>query len=95
MTSGGHNRKVSVEHRAEIMRVYVAEGHKAAQAMCDGLGLSPRYASSIASSLGIAPKRKKHKLTEEQRQQLRSMRHVDDSNDPRWAWAIERGAVTL
>lgn len=84
--------KTTKEQRAEILRLYKAEGSAACSAHCLKLGLSARYYSKLASEHGYSG-RKSKPLTTAQKSQMRAIVRKDDSYDYRWKWAIERGPV--
>lgn len=90
----GNPPKVTEAQRQEILRIYKIEGVNAASALCVSLGLHPRYYSGLASGRGVAKKKSKP-LTPEQKAKMRSQVYREDCNDPRWAWAIARGAVVI
>jgi hypothetical protein len=84
--------KINEAQRLEILRVYREEGTKSAIQLCLSLGLCGRYYSSLASSRGVAAK-KRRPLTDAQKAKMRATVKKDDSYDYRWKWAIERGPV--
>ena len=88
----GNPAKTTAEQRAEILRVYKANGPDACSTLCLSLGLSARYYSKLASEHGVSG-RKSKPLTEAQKQKMRATVRKDDSYDYRWKWAIERGPV--
>lgn len=83
-------RKVSVEVERELADIYLQHGQTAATAAaCIAAGVGPYYARNAAHATGKgrphwwvrnsqAPPERTTTLT---------------ANDPRWAWAIERGPV--
>jgi len=89
----GHiQEKINEAQRLEILRVYREKGTAPAMELCASLGLCKRYYSSLASSRGVAAKRRRP-LTAEQKAKMRAVNKKDDSYDYRWKWAIERGPV--
>jgi hypothetical protein len=78
------NRKVTAEQAKELLAHYVKHGKEASLVRCAELGVSPKYAASLAASLGIRIRKLKGGG-----QIAKSVDH----NDPRWQWAIERGPV--
>lgn len=92
MKRGTIREKINEAQRQEILLVYKAEGSDAAMALCKSLNLSPRYYSALASARGVA-NRKSRPLTAEEKAIMRSIVPMDDSTDPRWQWAVERGPV--
>jgi hypothetical protein len=90
----GNPPKTTKEQRAEILRVYKAEGTAACSALCLSLGLSARYYSKLASEHGLScPKSKP--LSAAQKAKMRATVRKDDSYDHRWKWAVERGSVVV
>ena len=87
-------RNIPVEVRNEILRVYQRDGIDAAGKLAVLNGLTYRYPSKIASRYGV-PHKRSRKYTAAEKAAFRNRGRRDDSNDPRWAWAIERGAVVI
>jgi hypothetical protein len=58
MTSGGHNRKITAEQRAELLRLHLAGLRFAAEEMAVSLGLNKGYAAKLAQGLGYKPRHK-------------------------------------
>lgn len=85
---GGPRTIPTPEQREEILYAYLTDGPKVAGELSVKLGLAYHYARRLASSRGLSVG------------SFRSIRRpragrVDRpvDNDPRWNWAIERGAV--
>lgn len=79
--------------RREILHVYKSEGPSVASAFCVKVGLCKHYYSALAHRRGLTVIKSK-RLTAEQKSAMRSVVQMDDSADPRWAWAINRGQVS-
>lgn len=71
--------KASREQRKELLALWLAGDNKAVAAMERQIGVKPKYTSNMANVMGI------HK-----KDGVRV-----DADDPRWAWAIERGPVLV
>lgn len=56
MTRGGHNRKITAAQRAELLRVYLADGQGGAAELAQSYGVAPDYARKLASASGIRPR---------------------------------------
>jgi len=88
-------RKITPEQRAKILEVYLVDQERAA-AMCVEYGLQPTYARRRASDGKIVVSHKiGRKLTDAEKARERSIKRISDADDPRWAWAVERGVVSI
>ncbi len=81
------HRKISLEKRHELIQIYLNMGFRESQLACVEAGVSKQYAILMAREEGLAPK-KIFKGGGD-------IAHSTDHNDPRWKWAISRGAVTV
>lgn len=70
--------KLSPEARAHILETYATIGAGAARELATKYGIKPTYVRHMAKRNGVKAKRANR--------QKRWM-------DPRWQWAIERGAI--
>jgi hypothetical protein len=52
---GGHNRKVTPQQRAELLRLHLAKDQEGARSLALQLGLDRDYAAAHASQLGYKP----------------------------------------
>lgn len=84
-------RKITPEQQAELIALYHEHGQAASAAKAVEYGVSPKYASSIAASLGLGRPlwRKGNRYKDQPRRAVRSL------NDPRWAKAIANGPVVI
>ncbi|MDB5550832.1 MAG: hypothetical protein JWL86_816 [Rhizobium sp.] len=86
-------RKVTDAQREELLALYRQDPRAAAE-MCASLGVSRTYAAARASERGEALKlAQNRKLSPEEKRRLRAIEGRPDHNDPRWAIAIQLGAV--
>jgi hypothetical protein len=84
-------RKITPEQQHELLQVYLHMGHAASAELSVEYGVSPKYASSIAASVGMGrPKWRAGNRYKDSNTQRATRSH----SDPRWALAIERGAVS-
>lgn len=84
-------QKITAAQRQELLRHYLEHGAMASAVKCVELGVSPKYASSLAASMGYArPKWRKGNRYKDNHTDKRSPRSL---NDPRWQKAIARGSV--
>lgn len=66
----------------DLLDTYANRGGDAARALAPKYGIKPIYVKKLAQVHGVkAPSRKPRK------------RRPRRQNDPRWQWAVERGAV--
>jgi hypothetical protein len=63
--------------RAELVEIYTRDGMNGVEALARRYGVTAKHVANIASDMGI--RRQPNRRQTEQ--------------DPRWSWAIERGAV--
>lgn len=83
--------KITDKQRDELLRLYLSDGREAAGALAVKYGVSPKYPSSLAAALGLhRPRWRKGNRYKDNK-----IDHTRSLNDPRWAWAIERGSVTV
>ena len=78
-------RKVSVNHRHQLLQIFLHMGRDEAEEWCLQANLHRSYAINYARALGLA-----EKVVPRGGGDIASS--VDHS-DPRWRWAIERGPV--
>lgn len=84
-------QKITAAQRQELLQHYLEHGSVASAAMCIEFGVSPKYASSLAASMGCArPLWRKGNRYKDNHTDKRSPRSL---NDPRWARARAVGAV--
>jgi hypothetical protein len=84
-------RKISIELENELVQHYREHGFAASKIRCKEAGVSPKYAAGIASARGMArPLWRRGNRYKDSNVPLTSPIH---HNDPRWKWAIKRGAV--
>lgn len=69
--------KASPDQRKKLLALWLAGDTRAVAALEREIGVAPKYTSNMASVMGI------HK-----RDGVRP-----DADDPRWAWAVERGPI--
>lgn len=83
--------KITPEQQHELLQVYLHLGHGPSAELGIEYGVSPKYASSIAASLGMGRPlwRAGNRYKDDHTQ-----RSTKGHDDPRWARAIERGTVT-
>lgn len=79
------SRKVTPRQRYQLMQIFLNMGQEVAGPMCVQLGLHPNYARGYASATGTLAPRKYRGGG--------NIAMTVDHSDPRWKWAIERGAV--
>lgn len=75
----GRDRKINKQQREELVRVYLEGGINAAGPLAETLGVSKKYPGILAITSG----------------RRRKGYAARDTNDPRWKWAIERGAISV
>lgn len=78
-------RKISERSRDQLVQIYLHMGQEVAAKECIARGLHRDYAKAEVSFRGL---RVPHKYVGGGPAGGRV-----DHNDPRWAWAVERGAV--
>lgn len=78
-------RKVSRRTRDRLVQIHLHMGKDESARQCVKYGLSPRYAAKEASAAGLLRPRKYTGGGD--------IAFTVDHNDPRWAWAVERGPV--
>lgn len=69
--------KITESQREQLVRVYLESGLRVAGPLAISMGVSPKYPGILASTSG----------------RRRPGQKGTDMNDPRWAWAIQRGAI--
>ena len=79
-------QKISDRQRDQLLQVYLHMGLEVSRELCIEYGVSPDYAAKRASEIG-----RSHRKIFSGGGDIAS--RVDHS-DPRWRWAVERGAVT-
>lgn len=85
------NRKITRAQQDELVRLYFEQGRHAAAELSVKYGVSPKYASSIAASMGMGrPRWRKGNRYKDNKVDATSIR---THNDPRWARAIAAGVV--
>lgn len=77
MSDNGHG-KLTEAQREQLIRVYLSGGIRAAGPLAVSMGVGRKYPGNIANTTG------RHRQPK-----LRGR----SENDPRWAWAIVRGAI--
>jgi hypothetical protein len=75
---------MTAAERDQLVITYLEVGSDAARAMAIDLGVSPRYVAKLLRQRGIDNTTKRG---------AKMGRPRDDKHDPRWQWAIQRGAV--
>jgi hypothetical protein len=76
--------RMTAAERDQLVITYLETGSDAARAMAIDLGVSPRYVAKLLRQRGIDNTTKRG---------AKMGRPRDDKDDPRWQWAIQRGAV--
>lgn len=66
----------------DLLDTYATCGGDAARALAPKYGIKPVYVKKLARVHGVKAKRKEPRQKKQRNQ-----------NDPRWQWAVERGAV--
>ena len=69
----------------DLLDTYAARGADAARALAPKYGIKPSYVKKLAVKHGVR--------TRPIGPRSRHYEHVPPAPDPRWQWAIERGAV--
>jgi hypothetical protein len=87
------HRKVSVEVERQLVELYLTQGKEAAMAACVAHGVNPRYAINAATSFGKGRPRWRGGKSGGTTYKSAPPTITRSENDPRWAWAIERGPV--
>jgi hypothetical protein len=82
-------RKISPEQRYQLIQIYLHMGQTIAAPLCVELGVSPLYAEREAKERGLDIRRPRASRG------LSDISVGVDHSDPRWAWAIARGEVSL
>lgn len=72
--------RTAIDH---ILQVYGEQGPSAARALAPRYGVKPTYIRKLAAKHGVRAKLKSKP----------GRRRAPDHLDPRWHWAISRGAV--
>jgi hypothetical protein len=76
--------RLTPEQREELLALYLTD-RAASRRMARALGVSRSYCAELANRRGL-----KSALPFKNRG---APKYSEDANDPRWRWAIERGAV--
>ena len=83
--------KITPAQRDELVKLYFEQGRHAAAELSVKYGVSPKYASSIAASMGMGrPRWRKGNRYKDNKVDPQSVR---THNDPRWARAKAVGMV--
>lgn len=86
-------RKVTQEVQNQLVEIYLTQGKDAAADACVSRGLHPKYAVNTAAALGKGRPRWRSGKTGGTTYKVAPPTITRSENDPRWAWAIERGPV--
>jgi hypothetical protein len=78
--------KLTDEQRAQLLKLYLEQGYRAASALAVSLGASERYPAQLA---------RKNGYTNNHQRAGRSYGHKTGARDHRWQWAIQRGAISI
>ena len=81
-------RKITPEQRYQLIQVFLNMGQAVVGPLCIEWGVSPLYAEREAKERGFDV----HRLPRASRG-LSDISIGVDHSDPRWKWAIERGAI--
>lgn len=87
--------KITAEQREELLAHYVEHGSVASAEKCAALGLSPRYASSLAASMGYRRPiwRAGNRYKDNSVDMPNASSRTRSNKDHRWEWAKQRGEV--
>ena len=98
------------EQRRYLLHVYLTQGYTSAKPIAIQYGILPRSISRYARAIGVKgkqgrepgvwklpPKPRVHrkKVNGVVQKEVRAPRPRINKKDPRWQWAIERGAVSI
>lgn len=82
-----YRRKITARHRHQLIQIYLHMGQAIAGPLCTEAGVSALYAAREAKERGIDVRRPK--VSRGRSDVAKGVDHTD----PRWAWAVSRGAV--
>lgn len=82
--------KITPQQRDELVKLFCLGGLEATAELTAKYGISPKYAVQAACALGIKRPRWRAGV---KFKPLRERRFERGKEDPRWQWAISRGAI--
>jgi hypothetical protein len=99
-SEGNQRRKITREQEHQLVQIFLhsAEvgGVEVVEQMCLDWGVSRNYARHrVLERYGVSHTKKFRRKRGAKPGKERKSGRVSDSHDPRWAWAIERGPVTI